>query len=65
MQLPRQVPILPIGANKARQGYRAAVREQQRDFGDASDVLVAVGLAEAEVAVESEADVVAIEAVGG
>lgn len=65
MQFPGQFPILAIGADETRQGHRAAVREQQGDFGDAPDVLVAVGLAEAEVAIEPEADVVAIEPVGG
>lgn len=65
MQFPRQRPIGAIRRYKRRQGESAAIGEQQRDFGDASDILVSVSLAETEVFVEAEADVVAVETVGG
>ena len=40
------------------------VDHQLRDFGDAADVLDAVGVGEAEVLVQPVADVVAVEQVG-
>ena len=43
---------------------RPGVDHQLRDLGDAADVLDAVGVGEAEVAVEAVADVVAVEQVG-
>ena len=65
MQLPRQRPILPIRRDETRQRDRTRVGEEQSDFGDPADVLIAVCFREAEVAVEAESDVVAVEAVGG
>jgi hypothetical protein len=65
MQLPRQIPIGPIRADEAGDCKRAAVSEQLRDLGDAADVFFAVFRAEAEVLVEAEPDVVAVEAVRG
>lgn len=65
MQLPRQPAIRAIRADEARDGDAGAVGEELGDLGDAADVLRAVGGREAEVAVEAEADVVAVEAVGG
>ena len=46
---------------KATITTRPLVDHQLRDLGDAADVLVAVGGAEAEVAAEAVADVVAVE----
>lgn len=65
MQPPRHRPVLPVGADERGDGDGAAVGEEGGDFRDAPDVLLAVGGREAEVAVQPEADVVAIEAVSG
>ena len=65
MQLPRQFPIFPIRADETRYRNRTAVCEQKRHFGDASDILISVGLAEAEITVQAKAYVVAIQPVGG
>lgn len=64
MQLPRQPPIRAVRADEARDGDAGAVGEELGDLGDAPDVLRALGGREAEVAVQAEADVVAVEAVG-
>ena len=63
MHLPSQQPIRPVGRYETRDRHRRAVGEQFRDLGDPPDVLGAVGGREAEVLVQSEADVVAVEAV--
>jgi len=65
MHLARQPPIGPVRRDEAGDGDAGAVGEELRDFGDAPDVFRAVGGGEAEVAVQAEADVVAVEAVGG
>ena len=65
MQPPRHRPILPIRTYETRQRNRTAICEKEGDLGDAADVLIAIGLGEAEIAVQAEADVVAVEAVGG
>ena len=65
MQATGQFPILPIRTDEAGDGNGGAVGEEPGHFGDAPDVLVAVAFAEAEVLVEAEADVVAVEPVGG
>lgn len=54
-----------VGRDEGGDGDGGAVGEELGDLGDAADVLVAVLLAEAEVFVETEAHVVAVEAVGG
>lgn len=64
MQPPRQLPIPTIRTDETRDGDTAAIGEELRDLGDAADVLGPVGGAEAEVLVQAEADVVAVEAVG-
>jgi hypothetical protein len=63
MQSTCQLPIPAVRTDEARDGDGAAVSEQARDLGDAPDVLGAVARAEAQVAVQAEADVVAVEAV--
>lgn len=65
MELARQLTVLAIGRDKRGDGDGVAVREQFRNLRDAPDVLIAVRLAEAEVLVEAEADVVAVQSVGG
>ena len=65
MQLPCQVAISSVRGNETRDGDGAAVSEQFGDFTDATDVFGAVGGGEAEVFVQAEADVIAVEAVGG
>ena len=65
MQLPRQQAIRSVGRNERCQRHSAAVSKQQCDLGYATDVLVAIGFAEAKIFVQAEADVVAVEAVGG
>lgn len=65
MQVPRQFPILPIRGNEGGYGDGAGIGEEGCDFGDAADIFFPVGGGEAEVFVEAEADVVAVEAVGG
>ena len=65
MQLPRQVAVGAVRADEARNGDGAAVGEELGDLGDAPDVFFAVLGAEAEVFVQAEADVVAVQAVGG
>lgn len=64
MQLSCQFPIPPIRRNKRRNRHCTTIREEEGHFGDAADILGAVGGGEAEVGVEAEADVVAVEAVG-
>jgi len=65
VQLSCQVPISSVRADEARDGNRATVCEELRDFGDATDVLFTILGAEAEVFVQAKANVVAIKAVGG
>lgn len=65
MQRARRVAVHPVRRDKRGDGDGGAVREELRDLRDATDVLVAVLLAEAEVLVQTEADVVAVQAVGG
>lgn len=65
MQFPRTLSILLIRGDEAGDCDSGAVGEEFGDLGDAADVLIAVFFREAEVFVEAEADVVAVEAVGG
>lgn len=65
VQLAGDVAVCPVGRDEGGDGDGGRVGEELGDFGDAADVLVAVLLGEAEVLVEAEADVVAVETVGG
>lgn len=65
VQLPCRIPIPTVGRNKRRNGHRVAVRKELRDLGDPTDILVAVLLGEAQVLVEAEPHVVAVEPVCG
>jgi len=65
VQLAGGVPVGPVRRDEGGDGDAGAIREQLRHLGDASDVLVAVFLAEAQVLVQSESDVVAVQPVGG
>ena len=56
-----------LGAERRDEGDehdQPGIGHQPRHFGDAADVLDAVGLGEAEIAVEAVADIVAVEDVG-
>ena len=53
-----------VGRDERSDGDGVGVGEQLGNLGNATDVLVPVGLAESEVLVQSEADVVAIQTVG-
>lgn len=65
VQLAREVAVAAVRADEARDGDGAGVGEELGDLGDAADVFFAVLRGEAEVLVEPEADVVAVQAVGG
>lgn len=65
VQLPRHLAILLVRADETRQGDGRGVGEELGHLGDTADVLVAVGFGEAQVLVQAETDVVAVEAVGG
>ena len=65
MQFPHELSVRHIRGDETRDRNAAAVREQLRHLADPPDVLGAVGRAEAEVLVEAEADVVAVEPVRG
>lgn len=64
MQRARSVPVHPVRRDERGNRDRGAVGEQFGDLCNAADVLVAVLLGEAQVFVEAEADVVAVQAVG-
>ena len=65
MQIPRNLAIGPVRRDKARDGDHTAVGEELGNLGYPPDVLVAVRFGEPEVFVQPEADVVAVETVGG
>lgn len=65
VQLARKVAVSAVGRDEGGDGDGGRVGEELGDLADAADVLVAVGLGEAQVLVEAEAHVVAVEAVGG
>lgn len=65
MQVTRNLAVGNVGGNKAGEGNGAAVGKQLGDLGDAANVFVAVLFGEAQVLVQAEADIVAVEAVGG
>lgn len=58
------VTVLLVGGDERGNSDRGGVSEELSNLSDTADVLVAVCLAESEVLVQSETDVVAIEAVG-
>ena len=64
VQLAGSVAVLLVRGDERGDGNGARVGEQLGDLGDAADVLVTVGLAEAKVLVQSEADVVTVQTVG-
>lgn len=65
VQVPGDLAVLPVGRDKGGDGNGGGVGEELGNLADAADVLVAVGLGKAEVLVQAEAHVVAVEAVGG
>lgn len=64
VQLTGSVTILAVGRDERSDGDGVGVGEQLGNLGNATDVLVTVGLAESEVLVQSEADVIAVQTVG-
>lgn len=64
MQIARNFTVRKVGRDERGDGNGGAVGEELGDLRDPTDVLVAVLLGEAEVLVESEADVVTVETVG-
>lgn len=64
VQLSSGVAVLAVGGDEGSNGDGGGISEQLGHFGNAADVLVAVGFAEAKVLVESEADVVTVQTVG-
>jgi hypothetical protein len=65
VQVTGEVTVCPVGGDEGGDGDGGGVSKELGDLANATDVLVAVLLREAEVLVEAEADVVAVEAVGG
>lgn len=65
VQLSRKIAVGAVGRDEGGDGDGGRVGKELGDLTDAADVLVAVGLGEAQVLVEAEAHVVAVEAVGG
>lgn len=63
VQVARDLAVSNVRRDEAGQGDGGAVGEQLGDLGDAADVLVAVRLREAQVLVEPEAHVIAVEPV--
>ena len=63
-QLARHSPLGPEGRDEGDDDDQPGIGHQLRHFGDAADVLDAVLVGEAEVAVEPVADIVAVEDVG-
>ena len=62
--LARHVALRAEGRDERDEHDQAGVDEELRRLGDAADVLDAVGIGEAEVAVEAVADIVAVEEIG-
>jgi MFS family permease len=63
-QVARHPPLGAEGRDEGDEHDQAGIGDQLRHLGDAADVLDAVGVGEAEVAVEAVADIVAVEDVG-
>ena len=64
VQRPHQVAVGPVRADQRHEGDDAGVGQQAGHVPDPADVLGPVGGGEPEVAVEAEAEVVAVEHVG-
>ena len=64
-QVPGLVPVCTEGRHKGGQHDHARIQEQLGHFTDAADVLLTVGIGEAQVFAEAVADVVAIQHIGG
>ena len=65
VQLTGQVAISSVWADEAGDGDGGGIGEEFGDLGDTADVLFPVLGRETEIFVQAEADVVAIEAIGG
>lgn len=65
VQLARHVAVSPVRRDEGGDGNGGRVGKELGDLTNAADVLVAVLLGEAQVLVQTEAHVVAIETVGG
>lgn len=65
VQLARKIAVGAVGRDEGGDGNGGRVGKELGDLANAADVLVAVGLGEAQILVEAEAHVVAVEAVGG
>lgn len=65
VQLTGDLAIGLVGGDEGGDGDGGGVSKELGDLGDAADVLVTVGLGKAKILVEAEADVVAVETVGG
>ena len=63
-QLPHHLPLCAERRDERTQHDQARVDEQLGDFADAPDIFHAVGVGEAEIAVQAVANVVAVEHVG-
>lgn len=63
VELSGSVSVLLVWGDEGRQGDDAGVGKELRHLGDSSDVLVSVLLAEAQVLVQAESDVVTVESV--
>lgn len=59
------VTIDSVGGDEGGDGNGGGVSKELGNLGDTADVLIAVGLREAKVLVETEADVVAVQTVCG
>ena len=59
-----QPPLVAEGRDERDEDDEPGIGHQPRHFGDAADVLDALGLGEAEVLVEAVPDIVAVEDVG-
>lgn len=63
MQLARSVTVRSVRGDERSNSDSRAISEQLRDLSDTTDVLVAVLLAETQVLVQAESDIVAIQTV--
>lgn len=64
MQLTRGITIFPVRRDKRCNSDGRRVSEELRNLCNAADVLVAVRLAEAEIFVQAETNIVAVQSVG-
>ena len=64
-QVPGLVPVCTEGRHKGGQHDHARIQEQLGHLTDAADILLTVGIGEAQVFAEAVADVVAIQHIGG